>query len=102
MRTNDQSKCLHRQLWEWLAKNPDMTVGQWPGWKAMIERGEGWPANMSFACEVAMRTCPICPVDWGKKGYRCFDPGSLLDEYANARQDLKSFYAWQIRDAWKR
>ena len=100
MRSNSQSKALHFELWDWLARHPGACVSEWPKW-ADIPVSE-WPRNMSFACDVAMRTCHCCPVNWGGKGFRCFDQNSIYDLWMNSRIDIQPFYAWQIRDGWKK
>lgn len=46
-------KC--RDLWKWLAKNPQAEKRDWPGWAKITEPVQGW----CFACEYAGRREPI-------------------------------------------
>ena len=61
---------LHRQLWNWLAKNPDKGKGDWPEWE--YNGGKIQSCNNDcFACEVTavisgLEDCYKCLFDWGK------------------------------------
>lgn len=42
----------HKELWDWIANNPDLTYWEWPGWEQ--NGGEyGFLINDNFACDYA-------------------------------------------------
>lgn len=53
----------HRELWNWLADNPEKNKWNWPGWETY-----GNPENGCFACEyiknVPYVTKCNCPLIW--------------------------------------
>lgn len=58
---------LHRKLWDWLVKYPDMGKSDWPDWCNIVIH----PLNFCFACQFDRdhRTsttdrCDLCPLDW--------------------------------------
>jgi len=62
----------HKELWDWLARNPDKGKEDWPGWKetAMVEAE-------CFACQYvtdnfADTLCSgVCPLIWENTKYSC-------------------------------
>jgi hypothetical protein len=54
----------HRNLWNWLADNPDKRKNDWPGWEKYIDPSDGlW----CFACnpDGAANDCEHeCPLIW--------------------------------------
>jgi len=55
---------LHREMWTWLAENPDKCKNEWPEWQ---ENGGSAPYAISscFACEECSYVCIACMLDWG-------------------------------------
>jgi hypothetical protein len=115
-RTKSQLKKLHRELWQWLADNPDQWKSGWPRWEEV-----GETMNNCFACEAAgedkqyrfASDCRRCTVDWGyvnEKTKNIFKTPCTLArspylKWENARfmNDTESVtkYALLVRDAWK-
>lgn len=99
----------HRELWDWLSKNPDMDKRDWPGWKKYAIR-DAWTLNYCFACKAArdqLASWPAssayemekncredCPLQLG-----CQRKKSLYDRwyYAQTRSKRKRL-AEKIRD----
>ena len=55
----------HREMWNWLANNPDKGKASWPGWsKTSLEK-----INHCFLCGYVQKVphgdCSNCPLDWG-------------------------------------
>lgn len=65
----------HKELWDWLSKNPTMDKEQWPGW----EYNGGtykYATNSCFACDYSWGAyseteeydpsvlCKLCPIKW--------------------------------------
>jgi hypothetical protein len=63
MKTKEYYIKKHREVWKWLAENPDKEKAQWPGWKP----GEHI-ANDCFLCcyvdKLENNSCKNCPLDW--------------------------------------
>ena len=56
----------HKEMWTWLAENPEMEKKDWPGWKA-FDKDYFEDHNLCFACEFISKTdlgCENCPIDW--------------------------------------
>ena len=57
----------HKELWTWLADNPEKGKGEWPGWE---NNGGKYPntSNDCFACEydnkIDWPACDSCPLIW--------------------------------------
>ena len=60
----------HKQLWRWLALNPDQEKYDWPGWKEYKDGEE--PENLCFACDAVLEegvlNCAACPLQWPEGG----------------------------------
>ena len=60
----------HREMWNWLADNPDKVKSDWPGWEKhnddIFQKKE---ENYCFLCGyISYSTygdCYSCPIDWG-------------------------------------
>ena len=55
----------HREMWNWLAENPDKDKVSWPGWsETSLEK-----INHCFLCgyvqQIPHGDCPNCPLNWG-------------------------------------
>ena len=96
----------HKELWNWLAENPDMQKGHWPGWDEIEDwDDEIYPDNNCFACEYLVEgllenernnyclcasTCEErCPLIWPSMG-TCCDVDSLFRDWDNAN-DSKDY-----------
>lgn len=60
----------HRDMWHWLADNPDKEKAGWPGWKYHDDDDfdkEG--SNYCFLCGYVStdpdKSCFDCPLEWG-------------------------------------
>ena len=114
-RTKAQLKKLHRELWQWLADNPDKWKEDWPSFQL------GAAMNDCFACEAAgehkkhkgSADCRKCPAQWGYDNSKtkdifsppCTKKKSPFYKWEDARFDynkeLATKYALLVRDAWK-
>lgn len=98
----------HKELWDWLAKNPEKGKADWPGWEFYCDsRLYYW----CFACEYARNEatgkginptfgikCQYCPLIWNDDDDEiCMD--GLFDDW-DAEKDLqkRTKLAEQIRD----
>ena len=98
--TKEEAIRLHRELWDWLSKNPKKEKWEWPGWENFDEH---WTRrNMfCFAC-AGSDCCDACLIDW--PGVDCCnaeeddDKGlfSLWDRCKNNSERTR--LAEQIRD----
>lgn len=97
---------LHRQLWQWLADNPEEYKEDWPGWS---NHDGVWNSQKCFAC-YGYR-CDTCPCHWGNRVYygsvlrcSCTSRHTMYRKYVKAvsrrRLSLVRLYASRIRDAW--
>lgn len=57
-KTNEE---LHREMWNWLAENPDKEEGDWLCDNGYI--GDKDIAGGCFACEECRQHCDECPLD---------------------------------------
>ena len=108
MRLLKESKKLHRQLWLWLAKNPDMAKKDWPGW---IHNGGPVKETQHdcFLCERYQHDkeefCD-CPIEWSK-GDRRYGPCEAVDStfyewyYCSPDIQERSRLARQIAGMWR-
>lgn len=65
----------HKELWDWLAKNPEKGKREWSGW--IENRGGYYAALHCFACDYAEdeRTgdrCEACPLIWDNFDNICY------------------------------
>ncbi len=86
----------HRELWDWLSKNPDKEKADWVGWK--VNGGAVEEAQAAcFACEADSKesgdckSCPICELDG-----QCLS--GLYYRWCDSTGGQRSKYAAQIRD----
>lgn len=97
---------LHRQLWQWLADNPEKYKGDWPGWAGYPDV---YAQQQCFACYG--HTCYTCPCHWGSRSNygaaftcSCTSRHTVYRKYvraaARSRFNLVRLYATRIRDAW--
>lgn len=62
--TEKRARTLHRAMWHWLAKHPDIDKAQWPGWRLSAKNVDvlyEWGNNQCFACLIAT-SCFRCPI----------------------------------------
>lgn len=103
----------HKELWNWLANNPDKKKSEWPGWKRNGGKYKH-QANFCFACGYAssddsmdddceFKTCPFIwhnntnIHDDGNCWLDCECDGSEYKSWKDAETaKLKSRYARQI------
>jgi hypothetical protein len=101
---------LHRELWDWLTKNPHRRKVDWPRW--VDYGGPGVTKNECFLCEYslplavdnennAIFMCDYCPLVWpgGSCEHKEGNKG-LFEQWAYEDMDLKkrAKIAAQIRD----
>jgi hypothetical protein len=97
---------LHRELWNWLAKNPEKVKYEWPRW--VHNKGDiPEMSNECFLCEYAAYHggCLYgCPVDCSEYGDPRKDDclGGLFNKYCDEGSfgdaEVRSHYAECIRD----
>lgn len=112
--TIDKAVAYHRQLWDWLSKNPDKKKKDWPGWE-LIKRDypEAYATTSiqsvrCFAClvtcEMMNNSCYLCILEW--PGHDCEemelnkDLDGLFSLWVRAYGNpfICSYIATQIRD----
>jgi hypothetical protein len=93
---------LHREMWDFLSKNPTRSKNSWPGWKLQTALFH------CFACEATMSklkktqclNCPLCEYVWVQNTSSCL--GGLYAKWVHAHGSIKteeaSKYAAEIRD----
>jgi len=104
----DQLRAKHREMWDWLSRNPQHDKQDWPGFAGIVPNVPFW----CFACEYTQRQnyglplCTECPIRWDanaanteyiceynmKSAYYIYKHTILPSEKTNA--------ARLIRDAW--
>lgn len=101
--TKDEAVRLHRELWDWLSKNPNEDKEDWPGWKDFDE--DKVRANIHcFACAfTGNNPCRECLLVW--PGMDCCsgeERGDNRGIYSiwgrEANFDERTRFAEQIRD----
>ena len=95
---------LHKNLWDWLTKNPEKEKCHWPGWDDI-----DYPIlDRCFACEAALRLAPVgyykchdCPLIWPNGDLCNYPGGSLYNCWIDSKGDLeqRSRFAKKIADA---
>ena len=100
--TEENAHELHKEIWTWLADNPDKGSDDWPRW----EKKGGDVQNVKndcFACEInKMRggeECKRCPITW--EGPKCTnDPDYML--WSVGTDHMAFICARRVRDKeWK-
>jgi hypothetical protein len=77
----------HEALWNWLAKNPNSTKYDWPGFATMRKLGIAYADAACFLCEDLnkgiIESCKLCPL------HRCAttacDGSNVYSKYAHAK-----------------
>ena len=92
--TKDRIK-YHRELWFWLAENPDKDKTKWPGWEKynISDRDVVSWRNTCFACgedkdKSKGVDCSNCPITWHEVGqlkFKCAHHNSI-------------YYLWEYED----
>lgn len=64
MKTKEYYIKKHREMWNWLAENPDKEKASWPGWES------NWYAENNcflcgYVCKLENTSCKNCPLEWG-------------------------------------
>lgn len=101
------NRTAHRDLWGWLAENPDKEKHNWPGWQ--INGGEVQDSSTScLACDyvedigmghswTCLRDC--CPIMWPSKSKKTYQfCGLLFYEWSEASEKSRIRLAKKIRD----
>lgn len=93
--TKEEAIRLHRELWNWLADNPEKGKEDWPEWKDM-----GHIESNCFACEYS-GPCHECLFEWPNgnclEGEEAGVEGLYL-LWATAESEERVALAIQIRD----
>lgn len=92
----------HKELWDWLAKNPDKEKDDWKGWD--IHGGKYvLDGNCCFAClydDYTEGRCNDCPLVWAHLSC-CSQENSLYKKWERFDEDeeeTRAELARQIRD----
>jgi len=108
--TKEKAIQLHRELWDWLSKNPKADKIGWPRWKGNGGDVDDKVLSHCFCCEYAnnladingKHICENCPLSWP---YNCCqqpdengDTFGLFEDWQNAKRDRRVSIAEQIRD----
>ena len=94
--TKDEAIRLHRELWGWLAENPEKRKCDWPRWKACGGDIRGVFA-LCFACQVSSN-CAKCLLVWPNRCCYTNDEDALFYRWESAGTNEKAKLAKQIRD----
>ena len=99
----ERERELHRELWEWIIKNPFSNKDEWVRWRSNGGNIEN-VYNDCFACDIARKLigsdrsvsmCAFCPIKWkGNRG--CNNPFSVWCEYIWAKEDGCYRYATKM------
>lgn len=93
------AKKRHKELWDWLSKNPKKGKWQWPMWRDNGGKYRHVSFGCCFACEISQGCCDDCPIIW-PKGNCCTDEEDGLYDLWSLHKTIK--LATQIRDLpWK-
>lgn len=119
--TKEEAIRLHRELWGWLAENPNKNKFQWPGWENSeddytcdgLYNGEIIPFYC-FACYATVLqigdyadddSCAACVLEWGSGVCDKWDdsiipkPIGLFTKWNESKSDrMRSKLAAKIRD----
>ena len=92
---------LHKEMWGWLAENPDKDKPQWPRWVSNGGTVEDIDYDC-FACEdnsdyTGTYSCKNCMIDWGYNNCKSIGSPYELWDYSENNED-KAIYAAIIRD----
>jgi hypothetical protein len=96
----------HKELWQWLADNPEMNKEDWPGWKCSGGTIEDTSGYECFACEYigelpysARCNCPlIWPDNHKVEANDCMGRQGLYRSWENSTRDTRVSLAKTIRD----
>jgi hypothetical protein len=91
----------HRELWDWLAKNPGKGKEDWPGWIGIDK--DDIPPAYCYACQYKEEYGEDCPLQRNTKNctyYGCLDNKHGLYQGAWHKKDTteRTHLAAQIRD----
>lgn len=87
---------LHREMWDWLAKNPSKTKKDWPKWNSEIQVCK----CHCFLCEFShvRGGCISCPVKWPSTSPSnpCIFSSSLEHQTGIIGEDFSTglYYLW--------
>jgi len=93
----------HIALWTWLAKHPEKTKDEWPGWETIESLGYGCPEieSLCFAYELCNRSCPVVFGDGIR--HHCVDNAkSFYRKWLDADNPKdRTKYALLIANGWR-
>ena len=98
--TNEETLIHHRELWDWLSKNPNSFKTDWPGWNnGEFEEVEN--QQYCFACAMSP-DCDRCIIKWPGKDCCDIKPGDekgLYNVWENSKNKKeRAKLAARIRD----
>lgn len=84
---NEQLMRYHKELWGWLAANPDKDKKHWPGWDLFDEEAYA----DCFACE-SSRDCSECMILWPGPSNHCnYTTSPYFTWNRLGRENIKDF-----------
>lgn len=108
----EESIRLHRELWNWLAENPNMRKDDWSGWEVLwaqypdLRNDHSLAKSNCFACYATIENrdnCDCCVLKW--PGLDCCsderdgdDKGLFKNRERTMEADKRKKLAIQIRD----
>jgi len=84
---------LHKELWDFLAKNPNKSKNSWEGWQK-------WETTYNcFLCDYFKGPCGNCPLYHKQGRINCNHNESFYNKWTNAESlEEKKKWAEEIRD----
>ena len=94
----------HRELWDWLSKNPDVPKENWPKWEENGGEYQEETGHYCFACYYDDTECSFnsdipnnCPLEWPGNS-RCYSGTRLFHVWVGSEESERAALAEQIRD----
>ena len=92
---------LHKEMWLWLAENPEAAKSDWPRWNETDVVGKA--IHHCFACSAleegaTAHDCERCPLLWGTPTNQCIgdEYNGLYEQWVDARGERRVRLALEI------